>query len=271
VISSLPRSRIPVAIVRRDFHVQRSYRLPFLLEVFYGVLELAVYYFISRTFAGSATPDDLQGAPSYFAFAAVGLILAVVVSATTSGIGYTLREEQTAGTLEMLDVHPVTTTEICAGLVGFPFLFAIARAVLYLVVAGAFMDLDFSQTSWPGLALSLLASAAGLAPFGVLAGALVLALKRGAMLSGLIVYGMTLISGSVFPISVLPEWLQPLGKAMPTRFAFDGTRAALFEGTGWEGDVLALAAWGIVLLPVSLFAFEHALRYAKREGSLSQY
>jgi ABC-2 type transport system permease protein len=140
-----------------------------------------------------------------------------------------------------------------------------------LGVAGAFMDLDLSQTSWTGLVLTFLSAGAALAPFGVLAGALVLVFKRGALLSGLIVYAMTLLSGSVFPISVLPDRLETIGSILPTRFAFDGARAALFEGTGLQTDVVALLLWAIVLLPLSLVAFALGLRYAKQAGTLSQY
>ena len=38
----------------------------------------------------------------------------------------------------------------------------------------------------------------------------------------------------VFPLGVLPGWLEFMGKLLPTRFAFDGVRAALFEGAAWE-------------------------------------
>jgi ABC-2 type transport system permease protein len=265
--SSLTATR---ALVRRDFLITRSYRLAFGLEAVYGVLGLLLYYFISRTF-DDVSSSDLGDAPSYFDFAAVGLVVGTVVVATTTSVGYRVREEQTTGTLEALAVTPVGSMELSVGLVGFPFLFASVQAAFYLAVAALFLGLDVSDTSWGGLVVVLLASAVALAPIGVLAGAAVLVLKRGQMIAGAIVYLMTLVGGMLFPTSVLPEWLQPLSQLVPLRYALDGARDALFAGTGWETDVAVLLIWAVVLWPVALLAFERAGAHARRVGSLSEY
>ena len=75
---SVPRGGVILAVIRRDVLVTRSYRLAFVLDVFFGILNLALFFFISRTFDDIATAD-LHGAPSYFAFAAVGIVLALVI------------------------------------------------------------------------------------------------------------------------------------------------------------------------------------------------
>ena len=90
------------------------------------------------------------------------------------------------------------------------------------------------------------------------------------MVGGL-VYAMTILGGALFPISVLPDWLEWLGRAMPIRFAFDGVRAALFEGQAWAHDALALLAFGAALAPIALGAFALALRRAKKAGTISEY
>ena len=268
--SQVLRPWVVGAVVRRDFLGTRSYRLAFLLDVSYGVLDLVLYYFISQTFAGF-TSEELSGAPSYFAFAAAGIVLGVVITASSSGVAFRLREEQVTGTLEAMSTEPVTPFEICVGLVGFPFAFAAARSAFYLAIAAIFLDLDLGDTSWPGLVLVLVASGAALAPLGVLAGAAVLVFKRGTLVSGTLMYLLTILSGMVFPVSVLPDWLEPLAELVPLTYAFDGVRAALFEGSGWESDVLALGLWALVLWPLGLAAFAGALAYAKRAGSLAQY
>ena len=266
----LPRPWVISAVVRRDFADTRSYHVAFLLDVFFGVLELATYFFISKTF-GDVTPEDLRGAPTYFAFAAVGAVIATVITAATAGIGERLRREQVTGTLEALLTNPVTSIELCFGLTGFPYLCALARSILYLVVAGIWMDLDLGNASWPGLGCVFIASGLALSTLGILAGAVVLVLKRGDVLVGTLVYGLTLVSGSVFPVSALPGWLAAIGELSPLRLAFDGTRAALFEGSGWGADAALLAAFGVVAMPLALLAFSLALSYAKRAGSVAQY
>jgi ABC-2 type transport system permease protein len=262
--------RAGLAIVRRDYLITRSYRLAFALDGFYGILSLAVYFFISRTFS-DASAADLGGAPTYFAFASVGIALGLVIDAASTGLAQRLREEQLTGTLEALVAQPLTATQICLGLVGFPFAFAMARALVYLAVAAVWMDLDVSQASWIGLILVLAVTGAALAALGVVAGAVVLVLKRGDILTGVTVFAMTLLGGAFFPISVLPDWLEPIGKVVPVRFAFEGVRGALFQGSDWGADALVLLGFSCVGLPICVWIFGRALDLGKRSGSLGQY
>jgi ABC-2 type transport system permease protein len=154
---------------------------------------------------------------------------------------------------------------------GFPFFFASVRGAFYLVVAAILMGLDVGNTSWIGIVLVFLATGAAMAPIGILAGAAVLVMKRGQMISATIVYLMTILAGMVFPVSVLPDGLEALSAVIPLRYAFDGARQALFAGTGWEDDVLALVAFAVVLWPLSVFLFGKAGIWARKAGSLSEY
>ena len=247
------------AFAARDFAIARSYRLPFILDAFFGVLQLAVYFFISQTLPEAGA--ELGGAPSYFAFAAVGLIVAIVVQAASEELAYQLRNQQLSGTLEVIVAQPLGVAELCWGLAAFPFVFALARAAVYLAVAAVWMELDVAQTSWIGLVAVFVVSAVALSAIGLLAGALVIVLKRGEALASM----------AVFAISALPDWLEPLAKILPLRFAYEGVRAALFEGEGWGVDVLVLLGFGVVGVPLAVWVFARALRFAARQGSLGQY
>jgi ABC-type multidrug transport system permease subunit len=258
------------AVVKRDFQITRSYRLAFLLDLVFGALNLAVFFFISRTFKG-VHGVDLHGAPSYFAFAAVGIAITVVIDAASVGLANRVREEQLTGTLEVLLTQPVTIAELAFGLAGFPFLFALSRAAMYLIAAAALTDVNVHTSSAVGFVAVLLASGAAFAALGVLLGALVLLIKRADILIGMVVFGMGLVSGAFFPVHVLPNWLEPIGRVVPTRFAFDGLRAAMFRGDGWQTDALVLLAFGVLGVPVAIWAFTQALAISKRSGTLTQY
>src|SRR5919202_4985334 len=173
----LPRAGPVLALVRRDYLLTRSYRNTFLLEFLLGIINLLVYYFISKTF-GDVNPGQLQGAPSYFDFAAVGIIMTVVIGATSTEVASRVRQEQLTGTLESLFIQPLTTAEVALGLVGLPFLFAMVRATFYVAVASLFMGLDTSSASWLGAGLTLLATGGAMSTLGIAAGAFVLVAKR---------------------------------------------------------------------------------------------
>jgi ABC-2 type transport system permease protein len=258
------------AFLRRDYRVVRSYRFPFVLDTFFGILQLAVSYFIAQTFLDVGS-EDLGGAPDYFSFAAIGIVMALVVEAAAEGLAEKVRFEQTSGSLEALMAQPVGVVQLCAGLASFPFAFAMVRSVFYLSIAAVWMGLDLGKTDWLGLAVVFLLGATALAGLGIAAAAAVLVFKRGETLSGVLLFAMTLISGSVFPVGVLPEWLQDLGSLLPLRFAFDGVRDALFTGSGWGGDALALAAFTVVGLPLAVSLFGQALQATRRAGTLGEY
>lgn len=258
------------ALARRDYLLTRSYRLTFALELLFGVINLLVYYFISRTFSDVGS-EPLQGAASYFDFAAVGIIVTVIIGATSVEIANRVRQEQLTGTLEALFTQPLSTTEVALGLVTLPFLFAMVRAFVYTTVAAIWLGLDVTHASWAGAILTLVLTGAAMAGLGIAGGAFVLVVKRGELVVGAALFAMGFVSGAVFPVSVLPDWLQPLGEVVPTRFAFDGLRRALFEGSGWENDVLVLLLFAIVGVPLAIAFFRGALSWSKREGSLAKY
>lgn len=259
-----------LALVRRDFRLARSYRLALVLDLLFGLANLLVFYYISATFRNAAA-SDLGGAPSYFAFAAVGIAITLVIQAASTGLAGRIREEQLTGTLEALLVQPVTVTELALGLASYPFLFAMARGAFYLLVAGLWLGVDFGKTSWLGFVLVLLAAAAAFSSLGGLLGAIVVVVKRGDALVGMVTFAMGIVSGAFFPISVLPGWLEPVGAVMPTRFAFEGLRSAIFEGGGWTGDALVLLAISVVSVPIAVWFFGRALALAQRAGTLTQY
>lgn len=258
------------AIFLRDFLVARSYRVALALDIVLGFLNLVLYYFISRTF-GDAAPADLAGAPSYFAFAAVGIAMATVLNAAAGGVAVRIRQEQLTGTLEATVSQPVPVTGLASAMCGIPFVAAVVRASLYLLMGVLLLGLDFPEADWLGTALVLAISGIALSCLGIASAAMVIVVKRGDVVVALGVFALGIVSGAFFPVSVLPDWLEAIAKVMPPRFSFDGLRSALFEGSGWGTDVLVLAGFAVTLVPASLWAFAAAMRAARRAGTIAEY
>jgi ABC-type multidrug transport system permease subunit len=234
------------------------------------VLELATYFYISKTF-DSVGKTGLAGAPDYFAFAAVGVVLSLVLAAASDGLSRRVREEQLSGSLEALMAQPLSPAQLCFGFTAFPFVYAVVRAALYLLIAAVVMNLDLGAADWSGVALVFIASGAALSSLGILAGAAVLVWKRGHVVAGVLVYVMTLLGGAVFPVSALPGWLQSISAVLPLRYAYDGLRDAMFRGEGWAAEVLALGGFAIVGIPLAVWVFSRALHAARRAGSIGEY
>lgn len=258
------------ALVRRDWGITRSYRTALVTDLVFGMLNLVAYYYISKTFK-SAVHHGLGTAPSYFAFAAAGVALAVVLQAAISGVSRRLREEQLTGTLEALYAQPISPGELALGLAGFPCVFAVARAFVYLLLAGVFLGLSFAHCDWPGLVCSFLLSGLAFAGLGVGLAAIVLVFKRADAVGVVGVFGLSLLGGAFFPTQVLPHWLRLISALIPTHYAFVAVRRALFGGAAWGPPAAALAGIGLLTMLAALTLFDAALRYAVRQGTLNQY
>jgi ABC-2 type transport system permease protein len=142
---------------------------------------------------------------------------------------------------------------------------------LYFAVTVIALGLPTKKVDALGVALMLMLSGFAFIPLGIGAAAVTIVLKRGGTIVDAGVFAMTFVSGALFPLSVLPGWLQAIGKAMPTKPAFDGLRHAFFEDGGWGGDAFILLAIGLVGVPISIALLNAALRHARRAGTLAQY
>lgn len=68
-----------------------------------------------------------------------------------------------------------------------------------------------------------------------------------------------LLSGTFFPITAFPEWLQPISKALPLTYLNDALRKVAFEGAGLAGvshQLLILGIWGIAIYIVAVKTFK---------------
>jgi ABC-2 type transport system permease protein len=75
----------------------------------------------------------------------------------------------------------------------------------------------------------------------------------------------------LFPVSVLPDWLQLVAKLNPVTYALEAMRAALLGGAGLHAvlqPLLVLFLFAAVLLPLSVAVFAWALRRTKTTGTM---
>jgi ABC-2 type transport system permease protein len=266
----VPRWRVVRSLIAREYASKRTYRLAFVLDLLFGIANLFVYYFISRTL-GAGNRADLGDAPTYFAFALVGIAITNVIGAASTGLAYRIREEQFTGTLEAVLVQPVTLGEVSIGLAGYPFLFSMARAALYIVIGGTLLGVSFANAAWLGFCVMLFCSALAFGSLGIILGGIILVVKRGEALVGVAMYTLGILGGAFFPISALPSWLETIANLLPTHFAFHGLRSAIFLGRDWEVDAVALLAFAAVGLPLASYLFRRAVDHTRRAGTLSQY
>jgi ABC-type multidrug transport system permease subunit len=255
------------AILARDLSSGGVVRMPLLLDLLFGVVNLVVFLFISRI----VTVSDgaaLTHSVTYFDFAAVGITFMLIVQAASMQLITKVVREQRDGTLEMLAVQPLRTWELAVGMGAYPILVGLLRAGIYLAILSLLLGLHVGRASWWGVAVVLIASSAAVLGIGITLAAVALVISHGGGLARVVVVGLSFVSGTYFPATSLPPGVEHLSAVLPTRIALDGLRAALAGGR-WAGAAAILLVASLILLPLSIWIFGRALKLIAHRGTMS--
>lgn len=269
----IERLRLLWAFLVRDFRTEISYRFSFLMN-FGGIFISALtYFFLARLLGERVTPLLEPYGGDYFAFALIGVAFAGYFSLGLSGFARALRQAQTTGTLEAMMMTPTPVSSIILGSAVWSYAFTTLRVVVFLAL-GIMLGMELGNANYLGGLLTLLISVVAFASIGIIAASIIMVIKRGDPVTALFSSFAILVGGVFYPIEVLPSWLQVVAHFLPITYALRAMRLALLQGASWAElgpDLLALAFFAVVFLPLSLFAFRYAVERARDEGSLAHY
>jgi ABC-2 type transport system permease protein len=174
----------------------------------------------------------------------VALVLTMVCSLMTA---ISLSREKERGTLEILLVSPLRPWHIIVGKVLPYLLLAFANVITALLAAWLIFHVPFRGSVVLLLAASILYSMVGLA-LGVFIAARTSS-QRAAMLAALAGTMMpnALLSGMIFPIASLPEWLQVITNIIPARWFIVVARGIMLKGAGFAELWHALLILSVIL------------------------
>lgn len=257
-----------LVFIRRDLAEGRLFRVAFVLDLGYGLVNLLIFWFISRVLHH---PNQvvLDGAATFFDFVAVGLAFMLVVQATCTQAISRVQEHQRTGTLEATTALPVSAHVVAVGWGAYPMLLGMVRSAVYLGMAVVLLGLTVEHADWLGVTIVLVLGAVAALGLGIALTALVVGYAHGAAAGRLVVVGLGFMSGTYFPVASLPVPWRWISAALPTRMAIDGLRTAL-TGGAWGAIALLLAAATAVCLPCSTWLFTRALRRSRRKGTLAR-
>jgi ABC-2 type transport system permease protein len=253
------------ASVVRDLLIDISYRLTFAMELADGALMLLSYVFLARVF-GALRPDGYDP----LAFLLLGIVVSSALSTVTTCFALGLRGAEVTGTIKAVmatPTSPVTYLLLSA-------LYPLGRAVgdvLIMLAFGSLLGLRLARDGLAGASLVLALGLVAMAVLGVLAAAFTVVFKRGNPAAWAIASVTWLLSGVLYPVSVLPAGLARLAWWLPTTHTLSAMRALLIDGArlgSVASHVWYLAGFAMMGLPLSLWVFARAIDYAKRQGTL---
>jgi ABC-2 type transport system permease protein len=257
------------AIMKRDFVIFVSYRLRFLSEIVAAALGVTLFYYVSRLVTGGA----FESSDEYFAYAVMGLAMLEVLTAALVVMPLGLRQELVAGTFERTLVSTFGPVPYLLAMSIFPFLSALISAMITIAIAALVFGMPVEWETAPLAIPAAVLGAVAFLPFAVLITSAVFVVKQVGAGAGLLVTCLSIVAGVLFPIALLPDWIEWLSDVQPLTPAIDLLRYVVV-GTPLDSvwkTIARLVAFIAVLLPLSIAVLQASLRYAQRHGTVLEY
>jgi ABC-2 type transport system permease protein len=261
-------------LFKRDLAVARSYRAAFILEISYALFGVASFYFLSKFIASPQLERSLPQGTSYFSFVLVGLAFFDYLSVALHTFDESLQSARQNGTLENLLVTQTSLPVILAGSSLYPFVLMSLRTLVYLAWGAFLFGFPLGQANWLGAAMILAASILAFSGLGILSASYLLVFKKGNPVNWAVLGISSVVGGMMYPVSVLPRWLQFVARLIPVTYSLEGMRAAILGHASirelWP-SLAGLLIFAALLLPISVAVFSWALRRTKVTGTLTHF
>lgn len=253
------------ALFRRDFLTDLRYRVVLMISLVDAGLILVSYAFLARVFV-AARPDGY--AP--LSFLLVGIAMTDSMTTGLVCLSQGVRNNQQTGTLKALLVLPLSPARLMLLSMPYPAVRSAIDFVIFIGVAAA-LGLPAGSINVGATLVVFVVSVGAVASLGLASAAFAVAFKRGDPVMWALGAATWLLSGVLYPIDVLPAWLQWVAWLLPTSHALAAVRATVITGAGLASvgsDVLVLALFAVVGVPVGLWLFGRAVDHSKRAGTL---
>lgn len=180
-----------------------------------------------------------------------GIVALLLLVITTNLSAMAIVREKEIGTLEQLNVTPLARWELIVGKLIPYALVGMVDVVLVLIVAIWWFEVPMRGS------LLLLFGMCGIYLLSTLGLGLLIstisATQQQAMMTSIFFFMMPMIylSGFIFPIENMPDWIQPVTYLLPLRYFLVILRGLFLKGVGLETfwpQALALLVWGVAVL-----------------------
>ena len=238
------------------------------------IVQVVIFFYVSKLIPPTNLPTFGGVQPNYMEFVVTGIVPTAFLAIGISRVVAVMRQEQYMGTLEPLLTCPMSPGTLLLGSVVYDLLYVPLRSLIFLGVSAALFEVHFNASGLlPSGALLVL-----FIPFvwglGMIGSATVLTFKKGLGVVGFVGTFITIGSGTYFPLTLFPVWVQTVMELNPAAIVLEATRDTLIGGAGWADivpDLAALAPISALTLALGLVSFNLAMKRERRRGSLGLY
>jgi len=259
--------------IKRDFRILFTYRLAF-STAFLGIIFNLFYLVLFGSMFGSRELSALlpYGGDfiSYILVGSIGWGFMWSIMGMTSS---SLRSEMMMGTLESILLTSTKISTIMIAYTIFGCIFGLLSIGILISVGFFCFGVSFGTATAYTFVIMFL-SALLMMGFGMIFGGLTIWVKNIGQVAPLIQNVAMFFCGVYFPITVLPNYLQPVAKYVPFYYSIEGLRKSLIPTTP-ESEmmkyIIILLVLSIAFILIGLYALCKGLAKAKKDGNLAFY
>ncbi len=264
-----------MATVAREMRTSYAFieRNWFLVKRYWGWEVAWLVYALAGALAVAFIGAD-QGDPRLLLSLMLGAAFWNYLSIVFGFIAETVAWERWEGTLEYTFMAPIRRYTQLLGSTLFAVAYGLVHTLVVLLVLTMFFGLDVSRADFLTAGVIMIIGSASFVGIGMMAAVLpLLYVERGAQMTFVLQSVLLLFSGVYYSVEVMPEWMQVISSFSPATYVLDGIRAGLMDGvplTSLLHDIWPLMVMAVVLIPLGVWVFGRAERYAKRTGKLKR-
>jgi ABC-2 type transport system permease protein len=176
-------------------------------------------------FIRSAETSILTKKYRFIEFFIPGIIAMAVMTASLFGTVNVNTELRQKGVIRKLSTTPITRTDWILANILYQFLLAVISTILMLLVSYAVFHVSLQINAW--LPVFLVLDVFAFVGIGMILTRFVREAQSAAAAANAIMFPMMFLSGSFFPIEMMPGFLQTLARILPLYYVNEGLRASM--------------------------------------------
>ncbi|MEN5086530.1 ABC transporter permease [Sphingobacterium faecium] len=260
--------------LKRDYLIESRYKLNFMLNFVNSIFPVVSFFFVSKLINGSDAGSLTRYGGDYFSFALIGVAFTRFFQLAVDTFSGSIKRAQMAGCLEAILSSQTDSKTVVLFSSIYSFLTAGIQLIFMFLIGTFFLGFDFSHTNVLSLVVSLVISLFAFVSLGIFSAAGTVIYKQGEPIGWVFGAISALIGGAMFPVSIMPGWLQFCSKIFPTTYALDTIRLSVLQGYSIHmmgKELLILLLMSVILFPLSLRTFNWAVEKGKKDGTLMSY
>lgn len=258
--------------IKKDFLWEFSYKISFFGQFMGMALTLITFFFLSKTFENNQTQYLGTYGGDYFLFSIIGVAFLDHFFNLIRSLSFAIRNAQAFGYIDAILQTKRNIITVMLAMLAYPYMKGNIKFVLYLFLASLIGEYPLPFEAYALSSLVLFLSSFFVIGIAFLSGAFVLVYKQANPINYLANTLVSVFSGILYPVSVLPSYLQMISEIIPATYSLELIRGIIFsQNLEFKIDIINILLVPSIIALISIIVFNFAVTKIKRDGTSGKY